>query len=78
MRGSEPRRRLLAGASATLLLASSLVIFSGLPAVARPATGLTRYVNPFIGTNPAPGSHYGFGFDTGDVFPGAAFPEGML
>lgn len=38
----------------------------------------TSYVNPFIGTDPAPNTGYGFGFDTGDVFPGAAYPEGML
>jgi predicted alpha-1,2-mannosidase len=38
----------------------------------------TGYVNPFIGTNPAPTSHYGFGFDTGDVFPGAVAPNGMV
>src|SRR5437879_4104011 len=38
----------------------------------------TSYVNPFIGTDPAPNTGYGFGFDTGDVFPGAAYPAGML
>jgi predicted alpha-1,2-mannosidase len=38
---------------------------------------LTAYVNPFIGTAPSPLSHYGFSFDTGDVFPGAAYPLGM-
>jgi predicted alpha-1,2-mannosidase len=39
---------------------------------------LTPYVNPFIGTNPAPTAHYGFSFDSGDVFPGATTPEGMV
>jgi predicted alpha-1,2-mannosidase len=43
-----------------------------------PAGGLAGYVNPFIGTNPAPNSKYGFGFDTGDVYPGAVAPHGML
>jgi predicted alpha-1,2-mannosidase len=39
---------------------------------------LTQYVNPFIGTNPCPGCNYGFSFDTGDVFPGAVYPMGMV
>src|ERR1700755_1738629 len=45
-------------------------------AASAPAGGLASYVNPFIGTNPAPNSHYGFGFDTGDVYPGAVAPHG--
>ena len=44
---------------------------------AQPAN-LTRYVNPFIGTKPSPFSRSGFTFDTGDVFPGAATPQGMV
>lgn len=48
---------------------------SFLPSAASP---LTSYVNPFIGTAPSPLSHYGFSFDTGDVFPGAAYPLGMF
>jgi predicted alpha-1,2-mannosidase len=43
-----------------------------------PAGGLASYVNPLIGTKPAPNSNYGFGFDTGDVYPGAVAPHGML
>ena len=43
-----------------------------------PAGGLASYVNPLIGTNPTPNSNYGFGFDTGDVYPGAVAPHGML
>ncbi len=40
---------------------------------------LASYVNPFIGTAPAAANrHLGPGFDTGDVFPGAAFPHGMV
>ena len=42
------------------------------------AGGPAGYVNPFIGTQPSPTSHYGFGFDTGDVFPGAVAPHGMV
>ena len=39
---------------------------------------LTPYVNPFIGTAPAPTAHYGLGFNSGDVFPGPTTPEGMV
>ncbi|MFU8854975.1 GH92 family glycosyl hydrolase [Micromonospora sp. SL1-18] len=38
----------------------------------------TSYVNPFIGTDPAPDTGYGGNFDAGDVFPGATYPAGML
>ncbi len=38
---------------------------------------LTKYVDPFIGTSPG-GSGFGFNGNTGDVFPGADFPRGML
>src|SRR5215469_2765185 len=48
------------------------------PAASAPAGGLASYVNPFIGTNPAPNSRYGFSFDTGDVYPGAVAPQGMV
>src|SRR5438552_1246665 len=42
------------------------------------ATGsLTPLVNPFIGTAPG-GSGFGFSGDSGDVFPGAAYPRGMV
>src|ERR687884_656046 len=36
------------------------------------------YVDPFIGTAPAPRTGFGQEFDGGDVFPGAAYPAGML
>jgi predicted alpha-1,2-mannosidase len=40
---------------------------------------LASYVNPFIGTEPAVANqHLGPGFDSGNVFPGAAFPHGMV
>ncbi|HVB23944.1 MAG TPA: GH92 family glycosyl hydrolase [Ktedonobacteraceae bacterium] len=38
---------------------------------------LTSYVNPFIGTAPG-GSKFGFSGDSGDVFPGATYPAGMM
>ncbi|HEY0753442.1 MAG TPA: GH92 family glycosyl hydrolase [Ktedonobacteraceae bacterium] len=38
---------------------------------------LTRYVNPWIGTNPCPTCHESFDGNTGDVFPGALYPMGM-
>jgi predicted alpha-1,2-mannosidase len=61
-------------ASATLLLAATVVS----SAAAQPAVDLTRFVDPFIGTGPAPSASYGQEFDGGDVFPGAAYPSGML
>ncbi len=39
---------------------------------------LTRYVNPFIGTAPAPSAHYGFGGNAGDTIPDATYPLGMV
>ena len=47
---------------------------------ASPASGLSpaQYVNPFIGTEPSPGSKFGIAFDTGNVYPGAVAPRGML
>lgn len=38
----------------------------------------SAYVDPFIGTAPAPTASYGQEFDAGDVFPGATYPVGML
>src|SRR5215472_16070367 len=38
---------------------------------------LTQYVNPFIGTAPG-GSSFGFRGNSGDTFPGAAYPMGMV
>jgi predicted alpha-1,2-mannosidase len=49
-------------------------------AVASPSsatTNLTQFVNPFIGTTPG-GSGFGFSGDSGDVFPGAAYPRGLV
>jgi predicted alpha-1,2-mannosidase len=39
---------------------------------------LTQFVNPFIGTAPSPTAKYGYPWDTGNVFPGAVCPRGML
>jgi predicted alpha-1,2-mannosidase len=39
---------------------------------------LTSYVNPFIGTGPNAVVKVGWAFDTGNVFPGAVCPQGML
>src|SRR5437763_12771983 len=38
----------------------------------------SAYVDPFIGSGPAPSASYGQEFDGGDVFPGATYPVGML
>ncbi len=43
----------------------------------QPTSALTRYVNPFIGTATG-GSHFGFSGDSGDTFPGATYPMGMV
>src|SRR5438270_36609 len=47
-------------------------------AAAQPARDLASFVDPFIGSGPAPSATYGQEFDAGDVFPGAAYPSGML
>jgi predicted alpha-1,2-mannosidase len=39
---------------------------------------LTQFVNPFIGTDPNAKIREGYGWDTGNVFPGAVCPRGML
>jgi predicted alpha-1,2-mannosidase len=39
---------------------------------------LAQYVNPFIGTEPNPHTQFGFAWDTGNVFPGAVWPRGMV
>jgi predicted alpha-1,2-mannosidase len=38
---------------------------------------LSQYVNPLIGTAPG-GSSFGFSGDSGDTFPGATYPMGMV
>lgn len=55
---------IIALASSGLLLAQEL--------------SLTPFVNPFIGTDPNPITKAGISFDTGNVFPGAVCPRGML
>jgi predicted alpha-1,2-mannosidase len=66
-----------------IILAALLVLAIPVSIVihlAGPFSGdLASYVNPFIGTEPAAANlHLGSGFDNGDVFPGAAFPRGMV
>jgi predicted alpha-1,2-mannosidase len=39
---------------------------------------LSQYVNPLIGTDPNPLIREGDGWDTGNVFPGAVCPRGMV
>jgi predicted alpha-1,2-mannosidase len=68
-------------ASRLVLAGALLVAISfGQPTTAQQAmdTDLASYVDPFIGTAPAPSAAYGLEFDGGDVFPGAAYPTGML
>src|SRR5271167_3508003 len=45
---------------------------------AAPELALTQFVNPFIGTGPNPLTKLGYAWDTGNVFPGAVSPRGML
>lgn len=64
-----------------LLLALGLLAAGLIPAFgASPASELplAQYVNPFIGTQPNPYTQFGFAWDTGNVFPGAVAPRGML
>jgi predicted alpha-1,2-mannosidase len=59
-----------------------LVSFSSFIVLTDPMTTIasgnfTQYVNPFIGTA-AGGSRFGFAGDSGDTFPGATYPMGMV
>jgi predicted alpha-1,2-mannosidase len=56
----------------------AVILSQTLPAVGAEAGSLTHFVDPFIGTAPSPGSQFGVAFDTGNVFPGAVAPRGML
>ena len=79
-RSSAFRSHLLLGIALFLALAGISQLMSLTPHVRMAATSnlnLTQYVNPFIGTSPG-GSSFGFGGDSGDTFPGATYPMGML
>ncbi len=62
------------GLTVLLLLIASASVLSAAPPSELP---LTQYVNPFIGTAPG-GSKFGFDGDSGDVFPGALCPRGLV
>jgi predicted alpha-1,2-mannosidase len=73
---------LLALLLCSLAAACSAIPLNGLWQSSSSGTGadalrLTAYVNPFIGTAPG-GSHFGFNGNSGDTFPGAAYPMGMV
>jgi putative alpha-1,2-mannosidase len=53
-------------------------VLSAVQLVAAQKLSLTPFVDPFIGTDPNPFSKVGYSFDTGNVFPGAVCPRGML
>src|SRR5579863_10583146 len=60
---------LVAGLSQVIVIGASAA--SELP--------LSQFVNPFIGTDPNPIIRQkGWGWDTGNVFPGAVCPRGMV
>jgi putative alpha-1,2-mannosidase len=64
-----------------IIVAAGVCAVALLHIVAANAAGdsdLAKYVDPFIGTEPSPGSQFGIAFDTGNVFPGAVAPRGML
>jgi predicted alpha-1,2-mannosidase len=63
----------------TVTLASGAAAFEARrDGAGQPGRDLASFVDPFIGTGPAPSATYGPEFDGGDVFPGAAYPGGML
>ena len=57
-----------------------LALCSGVPvaAIAGSELPLSQYINPLIGTEPNPLIKEGWGWDTGNVFPGAVCPRGMV
>ena len=61
-----------------LIVVPRLITFNhNVRLVASSNLNLTQYVNPFIGTAPG-GSSFGFSGDSGDTFPGATYPMGMV
>mgnify|MGYP001546015757 FL=1 len=61
-----------------LLALAVLAIFRCIqPALAKEAV-LTQFVNPFIGTDPNPITKISYDMDTGNVYPGAVCPRGLL
>src|ERR1700722_1927404 len=63
---------------ARLVLSLASCVGIALTANAAPEMPLTQFVNPLIGTDPNPIDREGWGWDTGNVFPGAVCPGGML
>jgi predicted alpha-1,2-mannosidase len=62
-----------------ILLVALLLMVVPSGAWAQPAAvDYAALVNPFVGTAPAPSAAYGLEFDSGDVYPGAVYPSGML
>ena len=58
-------------------LIAALAVYPFL-ASAAPELPLSQYVNPLIGTDPNAIIREGYGWDTGNVFPGAVCPRGMV
>ena len=65
------RRRCLLGVVALV----QLVLVCPIPAQ---KVALTSFANPLIGTKPTPSTKLGYAWDTGNVFPGAVTPRGMV
>ena len=49
----------------------------GAPSPLPPPTGLSKYVNPYVDTNPG-SPNYGLNNSQGDTFPGPVAPTGMV
>lgn len=67
--------------AALILLPGTLTTFLNTPAVHASNLDVSpaQYVSPFIGTRPAAENlHLGVAFDSGNVFPGATAPQGMM
>lgn len=86
---SQPARAMIAMALLMALVvvsgcggggSSSATMSPGAPTPGGPPIGVsdpTQAVNPFLGTAPG-GKNFGFSGNGGDVFPGAAYPLGMV
>ncbi len=64
-----------------LFLACLILAISAANAAPSPARNLTQFVNPFLGTSPTTvggETKRPFPFNTGNVFPGADTPQGMV
>ena len=62
----------------TVIFLVVAIASTALPAVAQTPPPPASFVEPLIGTDPNPFIKTGILFDTGNVFPGAVCPRGMV